>query len=120
MELVRFNRKKCFCPTTLDVCRWLESAQIGNETIVMTEPVSFFETLESKRGIISLRDLSWVNKVCLLFLGREYKQPQYTNRSSTNTPSAPGITGKKKMNTAEEEKALRQISAANDRASVVR
>ena len=113
MELVRFNRKKCFCPTTLDVCRWLESAQIGNETIIMTEPVSFFETLESKRGIISLRDLSWVNKVCLLFLGREYKQPQYTM-------PAPKATGKKAMNTAEEEKALHQISAANDRASVVR
>ena len=121
MELVTFKKIDCFCPTIDDPCRWLVSAQVGNKTIYMdSNPVKFFETLESMQGIIVLRDLGWVNKVCRIFLGREYKQPEYSAKKPTNTVSVPGAKAKKVMNTPEEEKALRQISAANDRASVVR
>lgn len=124
MRMVSFQRKDCFCPeyTVWDLHRWLVSASLGTEIIYYEDynARSFFETLENKEGLIALRDISWVNKICRseYALGRDYKQPTF--KPPTNTVSGSVATAKKTMNTPEEEKALNQISAAYDRASVRR
>lgn len=83
ISLVSFMKNDNFSQTASNISLWLIGAKVGETIVKMVEPKSFFNKIEKLHGFISMTDLSWVNNLCKVFLGRAYAQPKIESTKPT-------------------------------------
>lgn len=114
MDFVYFHKRNCCLVDNMyNIDLWLKGATVGGtEVLLDSSPRAFFQKLEEMEGLIAFSDLSWVNRTCNFFLGRDYKQPTFKDKG--------GDSRKDAESSPKEIEAFRMASLKNDRASVRR